>query len=67
MIKQEKMKMPAADLRDDERKAIDTAIDSAVARERERCAHIAEGYAEVVAGDTHEQLCHVIAASIRGA
>jgi hypothetical protein len=45
------MKMSAPpDLRSDERKAIDAAIDRAVAAERERCAKIAERVA-IEAGD----------------
>lgn len=37
----------------------------AVSRERERCAQVAEGQAEFVAGETHERLCHSIAKLIR--
>ncbi len=40
-------------------------IRQARAEERERCARIAEGQAEFVAGETHERLCQHIAALIR--
>lgn len=33
--------------------------------ERERCAKIADGLAEFVGGESHERLCHTIAAHIR--
>ena len=33
--------------------------------ERERCARLAEGQAEFVAGESHERLCHHIAKLIR--
>lgn len=39
--------------------------EKSVAAERERCARIAEGTAEFVAGNTHERLCATIAAAIR--
>lgn len=66
---------PPADLRSDERKAIDAARDAAVARERERCAKIAEniygGRAHTYASEdadvyrAQDDTCNKIAAAIR--
>jgi hypothetical protein len=41
-------------------------VSAAIRTERERCARVAEGQAEFVAGDTHEKLCNHIADLIRG-